>query len=108
MSLEKSKPLPAFMKVIPSGVVFNLYVQPGARKTEPVGLHGDALKIKVQAPPIDGKANAVLIKWLAEFFGVGSHQIKMLSGEKNRKKVFELKGLDSQRALRLLRDVLKI
>lgn len=45
-----------------------LHIQPGAKKTEVAGEHGEALKIRLAAPPVEGKANQKLIAWLADFF----------------------------------------
>lgn len=67
-----------------------LYIQPGARKTELAGEHGEALKIRLAAPPVDGKANQALIVWLAERFAVPRRDVTLLAGEKNRHKVVEL------------------
>jgi len=64
-----------------------LHVQPGARKTEVAGEHGDCLKIRLAAPPVDGKANAVLLAWLADCFGVGKRAVVLQSGDKSRHKV---------------------
>ena len=52
------------------GVVLRLHIQPGAKKTEIAGLHGEALKIRLAAPPVDGKANACLVEFLARQLGV--------------------------------------
>ena len=49
-----------------TGVTLRLHIQPGAKKTEVVGLHGEALKIRLAAPPVDGKANACLLAYLAD------------------------------------------
>ena len=47
-------------------IMLTLHIQPGARKTEFAGQHGDALKIRLAAPPVDGKANAALIAFVAD------------------------------------------
>jgi uncharacterized protein (TIGR00251 family) len=52
------------------GITLTLHIQPGAKRTEVAGLYGDALKIRLAAPPVDGKANAALISFLAERLGV--------------------------------------
>ena len=51
-------------------LILSLYIQPGAKNTQFAGLHGDALKISLAAPPIEGKANKALIKFLANCFQV--------------------------------------
>ena len=53
-----------------------LHIQPGARKTEVVGLHGDALKIRLAAPPVDGKANAALIAFIADRLGLAKSAVE--------------------------------
>jgi uncharacterized protein len=68
------------------GVILNLHIQPGAKKTEVVGLHGDALKIRLAAPPVDGKANAALVAFLAGKLGIGKAVIEIVSGQSARTK----------------------
>ena len=62
------------------------HLQPKASKSEFAGLHGDALKIRIQAPPVEGKANTELIKFLAKQFGVAKSDVEIISGELNRHK----------------------
>ncbi|HSD61552.1 MAG TPA: DUF167 domain-containing protein [Burkholderiales bacterium] len=69
-----------------------LHVQPGAKRTGAAGLHGDALKVRLAAPPVEGRANEALIAWLAEVFGVPARQVRLLWGEKSREKVVEISG----------------
>lgn len=69
-----------------------LHVQPGARRTELAGEHGDALKIRLAAPPVDGKANAALIAWLAERLDVPRRDIVIRSGETARRKILQVSG----------------
>jgi hypothetical protein len=66
-------------------------VQPGAKKTEAVGLHGDALKLKLQAPPIEGRANEALVRYLADTLGVPRSAVEITHGHTNRRKVVEVK-----------------
>jgi len=70
-----------------STVRLTLHVQPGARKTEVAGEHGDCLKIRLAAPPVDGKANAALLAWLADCFAVGKRSVSLQTGDKSRHKV---------------------
>lgn len=68
-------------------LVLTLHIQPGAKNTAAAGLHGEALKIKLAAPPVDGKANTALLKFLAERFGVPLSRVILKQGDKSRHKV---------------------
>ncbi len=61
-------------------------VQPRASRDEIVGPHGDSLKVRITAPPVDGRANAHLIKYLAKAFGVPRARVTLLAGESGRDK----------------------
>ena len=69
-----------------------LHVQPGARRTEVQGLHGDALKIRLAAPPIEGRANQELIRFLAERFQAPQRNVNLVAGETSRQKRFRVSG----------------
>ncbi len=71
-------------------LVLTLHVQPGARRTEVAGVHGDALRIRLAAPPVDGKANAELVRFLADAFGVPRQQVTLVRGETSRRKVVRI------------------
>ncbi len=73
-------------------VTLSIYVQPGAKKTEVAGLHGDALKIRIKAPPVEGQANALLCKYLAERFAVPLRAVTLKAGDLSRNKVVEICG----------------
>ena len=60
--------------------------QPGARASEAVGEHGDALRVKVAAPPVDGKANEALLRWLARRLDVTLRDVELVSGATSRTK----------------------
>ncbi len=84
------------------GVVLDLHIQPGAKKTEIVGLHGDALKIRLAAPPVDGKANAALIEFIAVKVGVGRTAVELVSGQASRAKRLHIRGITATEAEGLL------
>ena len=68
-------------------MILSIRVQPRACQDEIIGPHGDgSLKIRITAPPVDGKANEHLIKFLAKSFGVAKSQITLLSGASGRDK----------------------
>lgn len=75
------------------GVTLKLYIQPGAKKTEVVGLHGEALKIRLHAPPVEGQANAQLIAFLALHLAVPKRAVTLLSGEASRAKRVRVVGI---------------
>lgn len=62
-------------------LILNLHIQPQASGDGVVGPHGDRLKVRITAPPVDGKANRHLIRLLAKTFGVARSQITLISGE---------------------------
>jgi uncharacterized protein (TIGR00251 family) len=73
-------------------LTLNLHVQPGARRSEIVGLHGSALKIKVAAPAVDNKANAALTEFLSETLGIPKSAVAISRGAAGRRKVVEITG----------------
>jgi len=79
-----------------AAVVLKLHVQPGASKTEVAGLHGEALKIRLAAPPIDGRANECLIGFLAETMGIAKRNIELVGGATSREKRVRVEGVDAQ------------
>ncbi|MCP5239860.1 MAG: YggU family protein [Zoogloeaceae bacterium] len=81
--------------------VLSLHVQPNARKTEFCGLHGGAMKLRLAAPPVDGKANAALLAFIARFFGLAKNRVELLAGEASRSKRVCLHGPDDEALARL-------
>jgi uncharacterized protein (TIGR00251 family) len=79
------------------GVILDLHIQPGAKKTEVVGLHGDALKIRLAAPPVDGKANAALVAFIAAKVSVGKTAVEVISGLTSRAKRVRIHGNPDER-----------
>jgi uncharacterized protein (TIGR00251 family) len=73
-------------------VTLTLHVQPGARKSIVVGLHGDALKIRLAAPPIEGRANEALLRFVADSFNVPLRNVELLRGEQSRHKMVRVTG----------------
>jgi len=67
-------------------VELRIYCQPRASKTEIVGLHGDAIKVRLAAPPVEGQANTKLCQFLSKFFGVPRQEVQILAGEGARQK----------------------
>lgn len=82
-------------------VIVAIYVQPGATKTEWVGMHGNAVKIRLQAPPVDGRANACLIEFVAKWAEVPKTAVKILSGDNARHKRIAVKDVQGKVSLKL-------
>jgi uncharacterized protein (TIGR00251 family) len=88
---------------VPGGVQLQLHVQPGASRTGIAGLHGDALKIRVAAPPAEGRANRELLDYLAELLGVPRARIALVKGETGRRKTVTVQGIELEEARRRLK-----
>lgn len=73
-------------------LTLTLHVQPGAKKNEIAGIHGDALKVRIAAPATDNKANAALIEFLAVTLGVPKSAVAIRQGATSRRKVVEITG----------------
>lgn len=86
------------LRAVEDGVVVSVHVQPGARTSGVVGRHGDALKVKVSAPPLDGRANAAVIDLLARTFGVRPAQVSILAGASSRSKQVLVEGVSYRQA----------
>ena len=81
---------PVWLRHAEGRATLAVHVQPGAKKSGVVGEHGDALKIRLAAPPVDGKANAALIEFLADRLGVAKSTVVLKSGQASRRKVVEV------------------
>jgi len=73
-----------------------VHVQPGASATAVAGPHGDAVKIRVAAPPIDNAANLALVEFLAERLGVPKHRVRVVRGATGRRKIVEIAGVSAE------------
>ena len=73
-------------------LTLTLHVQPGAKRTDIAGLHGEALKIRLAAPPIEGRANEALLKFIADSFDVPLRQVELKQGGQSRYKVVAITG----------------
>jgi hypothetical protein len=84
------------LRAATSGVTLAVRAQPGAKTSTIIGIYGEGataqLKVAVQAPPLEGRANEALIAFLAQTFAVPKNAIKIVSGELSRSKIFLLEG----------------
>lgn len=82
-------------------LILSVHVQPGAKRTAFAGLYGDALKLRLAAPPVDGKANAALCRFMADFCGVAKSSVTLISGQSSRAKRVRITGTDASIRARL-------
>lgn len=82
-----------FLKPSPAGALLKVYVQPRASKEGIAGQHGEALKIKLKAPPVEGEANAACLRFLATLLGLPATNLFIKSGHRSRLKFIEIQGL---------------
>lgn len=92
----------AFCREGKGSLSISLHVQPRARKTEIIGVHGDALKVKVAAQPVDGEANEELIEFFAEFLKIPKSQIEIRRGGQSRHKIIDVTGVTTAALVELL------
>jgi uncharacterized protein len=85
-----------------TGVRIAVRVQPRASRNELAGLHGDALKVRVMAPAIEGAANDALVDLLCTTFGVSRRDVTIVSGATSRSKIVEILGIDEERVRHLM------
>ncbi len=92
----------AMLRAAAGGVTLAVRAQPGAKKTAITGVYGEdaaaQLKIAVQAPPVEGRANSALIAFLADAFGLPKNRVELVSGELSRSKVILLRGVTPEQA----------
>jgi uncharacterized protein (TIGR00251 family) len=86
----------------PAGTRLTLRVQPRASRDEIAGRHGDAIRIRLTAPPVDGAANHALVRFLADRLGVAQRLITLVSGHTGRAKTVEVAGLPPEEVARRL------
>lgn len=73
-------------------VTICVHAQPGARRTEVAGLHGDSVRIRVAAPALEDRANEALVDFLAGCFGVARRDVTLVAGAKSRQKRLRIRG----------------
>src|SRR5262249_32741297 len=84
--------------VVDGAVVLRVHAQPGGGRSAVTGRYGDAVKVKVAAPPVEGRANATLVAFLAKELGLKEADVTLVGGESSRTKRVRLGGLDPEDA----------
>jgi uncharacterized protein (TIGR00251 family) len=89
-----------------ASVSLSVHVQPKASRTRIAGLHGDAVKLCITSPPVDGKANAAVIAFFAKLFKIPKAAVVIASGETSRDKRLVLTGISAAQAEAVLQPLL--
>jgi uncharacterized protein len=89
------------------GVILPVRAVPRASKNEIQGVHGDALKVRLQAPPVEGKANLALIRFLSDALDIPRAQLSIASGETGRNKAVLITGITKEKFISLLKNNMK-
>ncbi len=92
-----------FLQEGPRGLSLKIAVQPRAARNGIAGIHGDRLKIRLTAPPVEGEANKACVIFLADVFGIAKSRLEIVEGLKSRRKTILISGLSPDAA----RDALK-
>jgi len=93
--------LSTWAKRSPQGWLLSVHAQPGAKRTEISGLHGDALKVRVAAPPVEGRANDELVAFVAAALGVPKKSVAVVKGARSRRKTVSVAAPQADPALLL-------
>lgn len=83
-------------------LILKVKVIPNAHKNAVVGMRGDVLVVRLAAPPVDGKANASLLEFVARQLNLRKQQVHLQTGQKSRYKMIKLQGLDKEQVVRLI------
>jgi uncharacterized protein (TIGR00251 family) len=82
-----------YVSRVANNIRIDFYVQPRASRSEVVGQYDGRIKIRLAAPPVDGAANAELVRFVAERLGVAKSKVRVVAGETSRRKVVEVEGV---------------
>ncbi len=93
---------PEAFKYDGQGTIISLHLQPGAKRSAVCGMYGDALKLSVKSPPVDGRANAALREFLAAELGIPLAAVKLLSGMTGRDKRIHISGMSPEAVMAAL------
>ena len=91
-----------FINVTEDALVLRIHVQPRASKNEVCGIQGDALKIRLTSPPVDGAANKLCREFIADLLGVSRSSVEIISGGTSRFKRVKITGDDAERLIKII------
>ena len=86
--------MPLVIKTVKNGIQFSASIQPRSSLNRITGIQNDTLKIRITAPPVQGEANRMCVKFLSSFLNVSPSRVLIISGMASRKKVIQIKGMN--------------
>jgi len=101
-----SRPEPAICSLTEGGIILTLHIQPRASKNELCGVQGNALKIRLTSPPVDGAANKLCREFLADLLDVPKSAVEIISGETSRHKRVRIASDDPEKLRRFMSSVI--
>ena len=101
-----SRPEPSLCSLTEGGIVLSLHIQPRASKNELCGVQGNALKIRLTSPPVDGAANKLCREFLADLLDVPKSAVEIISGETSRHKRVRIASTDPEKLLRFVENII--
>lgn len=97
-------PGPSWLRRSATGWTLAVHVQPGAKRSAVGGVHGERLKLRIAAPPVEGRANEAVVEFLAEALGVARTRVRVAAGARSRDKLIEVAAPDCDPARLLSSD----
>ena len=91
--------IPAYLKDCANGCTLSVRLQPRASRNEICGEMGDALKIKVTAPPVDSASNSLLVEYMADLLHISKGSVQILKGHTSRNKILQISGVSASEFL---------
>ena len=88
--------MPEWLKPVDDGAIVSLHIQPRASKNEIIGEQGEALKVRLTSPPVEGAANKLCCEFVAKLCGVAKSDVSICSGEKSRQKRLLILGVTTE------------
>lgn len=94
--------MPLKIKKVEGGIQFSAAIQPRSSRNQVVGLHNNALKIRLTSPPVDGAANRLCVKFLGKFLGISPSRIGITGGLTSKNKIIRIDGMTEASFLKKL------
>ena len=99
--------MPSWLHAVAEGIIIDLHVQPRASRNQIAGVQGEALKVRLTSPPVEGAANKLCGEYFAKLLGVAKGEVRLVAGERSRHKRLLVRGVVEEEARRRIEAQLK-